>query len=693
MSWDDLSKNDMLWPPVSAVTAYRRRVYALVRALILTSPLVALPIPCGGPQQAQPDASAAWSLFLAFEHERIHVETSSVLIRELPLRLLARPPEWPGYHPSAVAPMGGAVASDPVEATHFPPAHMLQLPGRSVTLGKPRSWPSFGWDNEYGSKRLEVAPFTVSRAQVSNGEFYAFVTAGGYAQPELWSAEGWRWRAFRNAKWPPFWQPCGPQGLHHYQLRLTFDAVPMPWALPVVVNAHEAAAFAAWRTRVDAAAGHAPPGGAYRLPTEAEHHCLRDHVLCAPLEAGGADQAMLLGGAQLSAGGCANFGLAWGCEGAVDSGPQASSGAQGVGGGLWEWCLDEMAALPGFRVHPFYEDFSTPCFDGKHHLILGGSFASTGDLASRFARFHFRPHFVQHSGFRIAASEQPPTRSCTDAPPPYAAGWVPPSSAPRAAEQPVGLAAEQALATSLLCAFAQPSEALGQRMSPDAPLSATLRLGLRCAASVAAAAAQISLPRSTALVVGGAANGAAFALRDEHGFESVTATDHSREAIAAAESLNTAGAFDFYRPQSAERCRVVLPSARGAAASLVFRQADPGSLPAVFPSFACVMVCPGVLDGMPSPRSLLGRMGGPRGLVQPGGILATICAYGWREATTPKEAWLCAPGADSGAEGIRKALGAGFRLLGREEVLGLAGAQGREAVLRCHELCLFQRCV
>jgi len=29
-----------------------------------------------------------------------------------------------------------------------------------------------------------------------------------------------------------------------------------------------------------------------------------------------------------------------------------------------------------------YDDFSTPCFDGKHSMIVGGSFMSTGDEAS-----------------------------------------------------------------------------------------------------------------------------------------------------------------------------------------------------------------------------------------------------------------------------------------------------------------------
>ncbi|CAN0505985.1 unnamed protein product, partial [Ectocarpus sp. 8 AP-2014] len=60
---------------------------------------------------------------------------------------------------------------------------------------------------------------------------------------------------------------------------------------------------------------------------------------------------------------------------------------------------------PVVRFCPF-QDFSTPCFDGEHHIIAGGSFASTGNEASVFARYHFRPHFHQHAGFRLVAPER-----------------------------------------------------------------------------------------------------------------------------------------------------------------------------------------------------------------------------------------------------------------------------------------------
>ena len=72
-----------------------------------------------------------------------------------------------------------------------------------------------------------------------------------------------------------------------------------------------------------------------------------------------------------------------------------------VFGNVWHWCEDHFHPLEGFRIHPYYDDFSTPCYDGKHLMILGGSFISTGDEATVHARFHFRPHFFQHAGFRI----------------------------------------------------------------------------------------------------------------------------------------------------------------------------------------------------------------------------------------------------------------------------------------------------
>lgn len=148
---------------------------------------------------------------------------------------------------------------------HYRPKLMLCLlclpcavEAGDVTLGKPADFPTYGWDNEYGSRSFHVRPFRASRFLVSNAEFLAFVRDGGYHSTAWWSEEGWRWRTFRNAKWPAFWVPEGPQGLHRYRLRLVFEVVDMPPCLPAVVNHHEARAYANWLSAKQVSLGPLP---------------------------------------------------------------------------------------------------------------------------------------------------------------------------------------------------------------------------------------------------------------------------------------------------------------------------------------------------------------------------------------------------------------------------------------------------
>lgn len=97
--------------------------------------------------------------------------------------------------------------------------------------------------------------------------------------------------------------------------------------------------------------------------------------------------------------------LAFSSQNPVDHFEPSHTGHRDTTGNAWEWTEDHFNPLKGFEVHHVYDDFSSPCFDGKHSMIVGGSFMSTGDEASVFARFHFRPHFLQHSGFRLVASD------------------------------------------------------------------------------------------------------------------------------------------------------------------------------------------------------------------------------------------------------------------------------------------------
>jgi len=50
---------------------------------------------------------------------------------------------------------------------------------------------------------------------------------------------------------------------------------------------------------------------------------------------------------------------------------------------------------------PLYKDYSAPCFDYEHSIIIGGAWSSTGMASSSFAKFGFRRHFYQNVGFRL----------------------------------------------------------------------------------------------------------------------------------------------------------------------------------------------------------------------------------------------------------------------------------------------------
>lgn len=170
-----------------------------------------------------------WALFLGYEHERIHLETSSVLFRETPYHLVQTPENWPPLHPSANR-RKNLKASNPIEGVDYPANKMVAVdtPSR-VDLGKPADFPSFGWDNEYGERQVDVPPFLASEHMITNGEFWQFVADGGYRSQEYWCDDGWAWRTHRNIKWPFFWETTGPAGSHEYALRTIFKIIPMPW--------------------------------------------------------------------------------------------------------------------------------------------------------------------------------------------------------------------------------------------------------------------------------------------------------------------------------------------------------------------------------------------------------------------------------------------------------------------------------
>jgi 5-histidylcysteine sulfoxide synthase/putative 4-mercaptohistidine N1-methyltranferase len=351
MSWDDLDERHYDWPTRQEVKAYRDRARALVDGLIRTLPLT-LPITWESPW---------WGIMMGIEHERIHLETSSVLIRQLPLDQTVQLPFW-------------EICTEAGE----PPANgLVPVAGGKVSLGKSREHPLYGWDNEYGAHEADVAGFKAGRYLVSNREFLPFVEAGGYRERRWWDEEGWNWREFRQADHPLFWIKVGDG----WQLRTMASEIDLPWNWPVEVNCLEAKAFCTWKSE--------QTGLPIRLPTEDEWNRLRD--LCDIPDQPWWDKAP------------GNINLEyWSSSCPVDR--FRTGDFYDVIGNVWQWTETPIYPFHGFAIHPWYDDFSTPTFDTRHNLIKGGSWISTGNEATRDSRYAFRRHFFQHAGFRYVES-------------------------------------------------------------------------------------------------------------------------------------------------------------------------------------------------------------------------------------------------------------------------------------------------
>ena len=353
MSWDDLDQAHYQWPKIDEIRAYRDAVKTKVLELIDTLPLQ-MPISWESP---------FWAILMGIEHERIHLETSSVLIRQLPLEYVQTHPFW------KICPIDTSVVQN----------RLIDVAGTTLRLEKRKDDALYGWDNEYGLHVKEVHDFKASRFLVSNAEFLAFVEEGGYEEARFWSEEGWKWRTYKEARMPLFWRKTDAG----YSLRTMVEEIAMPWSWPVDVNFLEAEAFCNWKSAKEAKS--------IRLPSEDEWYVLRDlHV---QNDEPFWDKAP------------GNVNLEYFAS-SVPVDTFAFGDFYDIIGNVWQWTQTPINGFDGFSVHPLYDDFSVPTFDDRHNLIKGGSWISTGNELIRASRYAFRRHFYQHAGFRYVESEE-----------------------------------------------------------------------------------------------------------------------------------------------------------------------------------------------------------------------------------------------------------------------------------------------
>lgn len=548
MSWDDLNEAHYDWPSVDEVRQYRSAVRETVDRLISDMP-VTLPI-------AQD--SLAWVMLMGIEHERIHLETSSVIMRMLPLDYLQPNAFW------RPCPQAG-------DAPHN---ELVPVDGGQVVLGKPATADTYGWDNEYGHLEVKVEPFRVAQYLVSNGEYKAFVEGGGYQEPRWWTEEGASWLRYTQATMPRFWlQRDGA-----YWQRNLLEEIPLPLNWPVEVNHLEASAFCQWK----AAQTNTP----IRLPTEAEWTLLRDQL---PVDQPAWEQAP------------GNLNLEyWTTSCPVDT--FACGDVFDLVGNVWQWTETPIDGFPSFTVHPLYDDFSTPTFDGKHNLFKGGSWISTGNEATRYSRYAFRRHFFQHAGFRYIEA------SSTDAP----------------------VAAVNPYETDTLVAQYLEFH-YGNRYFN------TGNFPVNCIDTVFKQAAGLRFGK--ALDLGCSVGRSSFALATR--FDTVHGIDFSARFIQHGVQLQERGHSRYAIPTEGdlvEYCEIDL-AALGyaeAASRVEFAQGDACNLKPRFSGYDLIF-CGNLIDRLYDPALFLRQV---HERLLPGGYLVLTSPYTWLEEYTPRDKWL-----------------------------------------------------
>jgi iron(II)-dependent oxidoreductase len=296
---------------------------------------------------------------MVVQHEHQHIETILATLN------LAQVPDWRPAAPSS--PSGAGISGE------------VLVDGGPFVMGTDAE--PWAYDNERPAHVVDLAPFRIDAAPVTNGEYLSFVEAGGYHDPRWWSQAGWAWREESGLALPGGWSSEGSGSWSQTRFGWRQDLV---LAEPVEhVCWYEADAFARWsgkRLPTEAEWEKAASWGPDRRkraypwgddePTPTRANLRQRHIGPAPV---GAYPAGL---------------SPWGCHQMI--------------GDVWEWTASDFLPHPGFASFP-YREYSEVFYGHQYKVLRGGSWATDPTaVRTTFRNWDYPIRRQIFSGFRCA---------------------------------------------------------------------------------------------------------------------------------------------------------------------------------------------------------------------------------------------------------------------------------------------------
>jgi ergothioneine biosynthesis protein EgtB len=309
-------------------------------------------------------------LILGLHHEQQHQE---LLVTDIK-HVFAQNPLYPVFAEAGIGDPGreenGNAQNEPgstIPATT--PQHFVEFDEGTVLIGHDGT--GFSYDNEGPRHRALVPAFSLSNRLITNGEYLAFMEAGGYTRPEYWLSLGWttineqRWRA------PMYWSERDGAWWN-----FTLSGFrPVDENEPVThLSYFEADAYANW-------------DGA-RLPTEFEWERAASGL---PIAGNFVDDERFHPAPVVANG---------------DGSPPGRSDAdalQQMYGDVWEWTRSAYLPYPGYRAGPGALGEYNGKFMCNQMVLRGGSCATSRDHIRPTYRNFFQPEKRwQFTGIRLA---------------------------------------------------------------------------------------------------------------------------------------------------------------------------------------------------------------------------------------------------------------------------------------------------